>query len=78
VRALERSQRSEVALVERQEAPGVEPAREHDNGEVGQPDVKVGELPLEPRHDGVVVQLKAGYGEPARGEVGERTRSQDR
>jgi len=39
---LERSPRSEMALIERQEASGVEPAREYDDGEVGQPDVKIG------------------------------------
>ena len=61
--ALERPNRTETAVVEGQQAAGVEAGREHNDCSIGEPEVKIRVPRLEFGHRGVLLELEALDGE---------------
>ncbi len=66
-----------MPLVERQDAPGPEPMREHDNGRVGESDIQVGVLFVEAKNQRILIGLEALNTKLLVSEVGEKAPPSD-
>ena len=65
----QRRDRTEVALVERQQPPCPESVSEYHHGYICQPKVKIGVLLIEPRHRAVLISSQSAHPEPPRRHV---------
>ena len=71
--AAQGTQRSEVTLVESQQASGAITARQHDNTQIRESSIEVVVLALQANYHAVIIGFKATDREPPRGQVVKKT-----